>query len=278
MTRDFFILVCGFLLPLFSGDHLSSKMDETESVEFQQVMIRYPERVDLAFATPGRIKAIYIEEGQFVNAGELIAELENEREKAEYALRELKASSEEPLLAGRARVRSADLALENALGANKLVNAAIPHQEIRRLTLDSDLARAELDEKELEVRLAAYEAKIAKAVLESTQIRAPVSGIVTRKFLSAGSSVEGPRPVAQIVDKSHVRVEGYVTISEMRKLRPDQDIEIIRSSGEVLSARLVFVDLSAQQVQKLVRVWGVIKSAGEIIEGEAATARVTLLK
>jgi multidrug resistance efflux pump len=245
-------------------------------VEIRQPLLRHPERVDLSFPVPGRIRELHFEEGDVVDAGKVLSTLENDRELSEFKLKKARSEAQELLASARARAKVAGQGLAQARRGNDLKEGAIPAQELRRLELELEVANAELLEKETEQSLLAIEANVAKAVYESTILRAPFSGTITRKLLSSGSAVDGLKPIGQLIDTKTIRVEGYVGIQDVRKIKPGQKVLVTNKSGETFTFQLRFVDISAQQVQKLVRVWGQTTCDKKLVEGEEVTATIVL--
>src|SRR5690606_42106336 len=108
----------------------------------------------------GVICWVAVEEGARVREGELLAQLEDE----EWRLQ---------LVQARARAQAAADAAQRgrALAEQDLVSA----QEVERLVSDSAVAAAELGLAELRVR--------------NAQIRSPIAGVVTHRYVDRGAQV-----------------------------------------------------------------------------------------
>ncbi len=245
-----------------------------ETIELRQPLLRHPDRAELGFPASGRLRKIRFEEGKSVALGEVLAEIENDHEKAQLDLQTAKSLADEPLQTARVRVSAAKRAKEAAEDANRKHARTIPAQETRRLELDLELAQAELAEKEYEKRIAALELAVAKSTYEATILRAPFAGIVTRRYMSVGTTTDTTRPVAQIVDVSMMRVEGYLSLADAKQVHVGDKIMVVQSNGRQTAFSVGFVDIGAQQVQKLIRVWGQATSNVGLMEGETITARV----
>ncbi len=245
-----------------------------EAIDLRQPLLRHPDRVELGFPASGRLRKILFEEGKAVEQGEVLAEIENDHEKAQLELQIAKSLADEPLKTARVRVSAAKRAKEAAEDANRKHARTIPAQEIRRLELELELAQAELAEKAYEQRIATLEMAVAKSAYEATILRAPFAGIVTRRYMSVGTTTDTTRPVAQIVDVSKMRVEGYLSLVEARQVHVGDTILVVQSTGRQTEFTVGFIDIGAQQVQKLIRVWGQAESKDGLMEGESITARV----
>ena len=245
-----------------------------EAIDLRQPLLRHPDRVELGFPASGRLRKILFEEGKAVEQGEVLAEIENDHEKAQLDLQIAKSLADEPLQTARVRVSAAKRAKEAAEDANRKHARTIPAQEIRRLELELELAQAELAEKAYEQRIATLEMAVAKSAYEATILRAPFAGIVTRRYMSVGTTTDTTRPVAQIVDVSKMRVEGYLSLVEARQVHVGDTILVVQSTGRQTEFTVGFIDIGAQQVQKLIRVWGQAEAKDGLMEGESITARV----
>lgn len=280
MTRCLYSLptgVCAAVAFFAASTCFSAMADDDgahETIYVKQPLVRHPDRVELSFAIAGRIKDLCFEEGDVVKVGTVLASLHNEQELAELALQIAKAEAVEPLEVAGARRNMAQKALQQAKDGNEILSNAIPSHEIRRLELDFEIAQAEYGEKVYEQRLAVLEKDVALAAYESTLLIAPFTGTITRRLLSKGATVDGLKTVGQIVDTSKIRIEGYVEIREAQALKKGDTILVTQKSGREVSVPLEFIDIGAQQVQKLIRVWGQTSDQVGLLEGEEVTATI----
>lgn len=219
------------------------------------------EEIKVAAELSGKLKLVRVEEGDRVEAGEVIAVLEN----ADYAARV--ASAEAELLRREAELRrvingaraqerreawaevkAAEAVLENARvelerrvtgyrdgvfakeeadRAEREFGVAKARYEaaVERHRLIDDEAREE-DRSRAEAEVAAARAQLAeaRALYEKTLIHAPIAGVILRKHLKAGESVSTQRdtPIVTLADTSTLRVRVDVDETDVGKIRLGQ--------------------------------------------------------
>lgn len=264
------ILLCPMLAAAVYAD------DAETRIELRQPLVRHPDRTDLSFPAPGRLYSIDVEEGSIVTEGQLLAALNYDQEKAQLNLRQAQSLAMEMLETAKVRRAAAENVLKSSKEANRMLARAIPIQELLKLELDLELAQAELKEREYEKRIAQLEMLVAKSAYDARFMHAPSAGTITRRYVSVGASVDATKPVVQIVNTSKIRVEGYVSLAEARLLKLGEKLTVKQKNNQEHVLALGFVDIGAQQVQKLVRIWAQMESTGQLLEGEPVDAWIIL--
>jgi multidrug efflux pump subunit AcrA (membrane-fusion protein) len=132
--------------------------------------VLYSERdAEVRARADGHVRAVHAEIGDGVGTGQLLGSLESEE--------------------AAAAVASAEAAVEYARH----------HEERTRELAEGDLTtRVELEEATYLLRSAEAELQNANALLERTRIRAPFSGVVTRRAVRLGSYVEEGDPLYRV--------------------------------------------------------------------------------
>lgn len=169
--------------------------------------------VDVAPLEAGRLLELLVDEGDRVEAGDLLAELDADLQ--ERAREE-----------ARARVDTAEARLEQAQAELEAQNNEVDRRRAlveRNAFPESELAQLEdhLDVLESAVALADAQYEEARAYLSSTSvgldrrtITAPIAGLVIERHVSPGSVVSTQVPLVTIVDESSLRV--VTQLSEQR--------------------------------------------------------------
>lgn len=150
------------------------------------------EEIRLGTDVPGTIETVYVDEGDPVRKGQLVAALRNADLKARVAACEA-ASKQADLEAGRRRF----LAERNAI-ALELSD---------RAETEAKAARARLDE--------------ARALLAKTEIRSPIDGVVLRRHRRAGEAIIGLQDpaVVTVADVSRLKVRVEVDESDVARVK-----------------------------------------------------------
>ncbi|HEV7867622.1 MAG TPA: efflux RND transporter periplasmic adaptor subunit [Chthoniobacteraceae bacterium] len=143
------------------------------------------------------IEHVLVEEGDAVKADQVILELRREKEELE--------------------VQQAQQVVEQrrftAEGAQKLFNEKIGSKEVA-LERQTELKLAQIQLRQAEVRL-----------MEKT-IRAPLAGIVVKKYKEAGEAVDRVEKLMDIVNIDQVYVQFYLDPKLMAAMRQDTEIGV----------------------------------------------------
>ena len=219
------------------------------------------EEVRIGSQLDGRLKRVFVEEGQRVARGQILAELDNadyvarvelakanviEREAAVDRLRNGARGEDKRRVS--AEVREAEAVLEHAQIERDRRQTLLDRGAISRTEFDSTereyrVAKARLESvrerstvvenetrpedlrrAEAEVEAARARVAEAEAMVEKTVIRSPVAGVVLRKKLKTGESVSssGEPPIVTLGDTSVLRVRVDVDENDVAKLARGQ--------------------------------------------------------
>ncbi|MFQ6039054.1 MAG: efflux RND transporter periplasmic adaptor subunit, partial [Candidatus Aminicenantales bacterium] len=194
----------------------------------------------------GVIQKLRVEEGQHVNEGDLLVELDDRRYRLELERYEADRLS-----------RLSELLLEERFGggveeasspnSQKIAEARKAYEEARELhrkgmISDKDLEDAyqryelaliESGEKKQEIRAASkgltqaeIAVKTARLNLEKTKIRAPFSGIITEIQVSPQEHVSPGQELFKLVNISHIQVHAKVLESEVGKMKEGREARL----------------------------------------------------
>ncbi len=233
----------------------------------------------------GRMVELEVEEGDAVQAGQIIARLDDalpkarlheaeaKLEQARARLRQALAPRRRPqeLEALRATVREAEAVLAVSKAEYDRVRRLVRHQTVPQAKLDAargayerDLARlqaarerlkaAQLPAREEEIALARAAVKAAEAAVESarrdlerTIIRAPAGGHVQEVLFRPGEVAAAGRPVILLLSPRRLRIRFYVPQAVRPRLKPGQMVRLsCDGCAKGLSARIVHL---GQQVE-----------------------------
>lgn len=154
----------------------------------------------------GTIGPIHVEEGQRVKEGDLLLELQNQREKAMIQLAEARINK------AKASLLEAQVVLENSkkdLERKELMKEVISQKEYENAKDKVLQSEAIFKSREAELKEAEAELELRKAELENTQLKAPFHGVITEIAVKGGETVAALQTsicdVVQI-DKLYVQV------------------------------------------------------------------------
>lgn len=161
----------------------------------------------MSFSTPGTIKRLYVEEGQSIGQGQLIAELDP-------SLYQISAN------AAKASYEQAKDALER-LG-KMYENQSLPEIKYVEAKTNLERAKAQLDAQ--------------SRTLRDTKLYATMSGVVGKKFAVQGENVGAGTPIITLLDIGRVKVKVSVPEREIARLQDGTRAQInIPALGEGVS-------------------------------------------
>lgn len=161
---------------------------------------RARESIEVVAQVSGRIKTIHFEEGQWVEAGEVLIELDDARERAE--LREANA---------------------------QLTEARRQLGRARTMLQSNTVSQAQVDE--LSATVDATDARVAviQSRLQDRVVVAPFDGVVGLREVSPGAYVEPQRRITTLDDVTALRIEFSVPERFLERL--DEGLEVIATSA-----------------------------------------------
>ena len=143
--------------------------------------------------TTGVIEQIFVEEGQRVRAGQPLARLETERLKLEVARAKAEADKAQDNFDRNTRIFEKNLISKDLY-------------EQSRYALDA--ARAAYD--------------LAKLTLQEAEIRAPIDGVVSARYIKVGNQIQPGAQAFRITQMDTLRAQIYVPERDIHKLAPKQ--------------------------------------------------------
>lgn len=178
--------------------------------------------VDLVARVQGRVRQVAVEEGQHVREGQVLAELENDRE--------------------RIQLEKAELAVTDK--ARQL--------ERSRGMLEQELvSRQEFDDVESAWRLAVAERDLARIALEETRLRAPFAGQVTERRVVPGQQVAAGFAAFSLGDFEPLRVRVHLPEDVARKVSAGQRV-LVSPEGQDPAAESRPVEGTVERVSPVV--------------------------
>ncbi len=216
----------------------------------------------------GELQELQVREGDFVQAGQIIARVDS----TEYAARLRQAQQQAQ--AAKAQVEIAQRSFDN--------NRALVEQGfISKTGLDtsaSNLAAAQAS-----FSAAQSGAEVLQKALEDTVLRAPIAGQVAQRLAQNGERVGVDARVVEIVDVRRLELEATVTVAEAMQVRVGQSAQLsFEGAAQSVAARVVRINPSATPGSRAVMVYLAITGnealrQGLYAQGLLATGSVSAL-
>jgi membrane fusion protein (multidrug efflux system) len=200
--------------------------------------------VELVSRTSGRVRIVNVEEGDWVENRQILAELENDRERIQVRKAELAVADKK-----RQLDRSSEMMAEEL----------ISQQEFDDLESAWQMTQAELD--------------LARINLEDTRIRASFAGRITERMIVPGQQLAARSPAFTIGDFSPLRVRVHLPEAIARKVTAGQRVlvtpEAVENDLEAVVERVspvvdpatstVRLTLLLDETEAIARVGGFVK-------------------
>jgi RND family efflux transporter MFP subunit len=211
----------------------------------------------------GKVTEVFIEEGVHVEANQLLAQLDNSSQLAQYNLirAQLKASQSR-LLEVEVQLHEAELQLTRTVQLSA-----------RQLASQSELDQAELLVKRLEARLASLRidievgessVQVQQQRLDDTEIRAPFAGVVIAKAAQPGEMISPISAgggftrtgICTIVDMQSLEIEVDVNESYINRVKSEQLVTATLNSYPdwKIAAKVITIIPTADRNKATVRV------------------------
>lgn len=161
---------------------------------------------------PGRMLAIHTEEGQFVEQGKLLLELDRSKRLLELKSRRLQLE--------KTKVELGFSQKKLARGEALLPKGAISASDLDVLKQGAQLA-------ESAVGLAAVAVDLIEKELQDSLIFSPVSGQVVRRHVSLGETVAAGAPLFTIIQVDPLKVATEISATHLRYVRIGQAVRLV---------------------------------------------------
>jgi RND family efflux transporter MFP subunit len=209
----------------------------------------------------GPVEKTFVDEGQRVKPGVLLARINDNSVRDAY-------------LSARSAVRTAESALQNARRnaerSSRLAQAGA--------LSDRDLETAQQAHTNAEGALADAQARLASAQKQvgNTEVRAPISGIVSERQVAAGDVVQVGGAMFTIVDLRTLRLEATVPVEEIGRLKIGTPVEFgVSGFDRRFTGKIERINPAVDPATRQVRIYVSIPNAEEsLVAGLFAEGRV----
>ena len=205
-----------------------------------------PQRtVDILAKISGQVTGLNVEEGRKVEKDEVLCQIEDSEQR---------------------------IALDEAR-----INRDQQHREYERLEMMHDrslISDKEFFDRKYQYELAQNRYEAAALKYEYTKIRAPFSGIITKRYVELGQNLTIGTQVFEIVDASPLQVRMYLPESEIRDIRVGQAVTIHpdNTPDRTLTGRIVRVSPEVDKRTGTVKVTA--ETGGAAIPGSFARIKI----
>lgn len=190
-------------------------------------MIRPWRRYSLGFEIAGRVGALLLDEGQQVTAGKVLAQLDDRTFRAQ--LQEATAQLEEAkarIAVANARLIKARADMARSVELIKRGSGAISEAEYQNDKAQLAVAEAQLAEAKAQQARADALVATAEKNLNDATLRSPVDGVVSKRPVELGESVNPHQAIMEIIQIDEVLLVVGVPEAYVGDIRVGQAVEV----------------------------------------------------
>ena len=244
--------------------------------------VRLIKEVEIAAEESGVLKELLVQEGDLVKAGDDLAQIDDTltRQQLRIAENELKVAQEQAKNTVKVRYATAAAAVawaewQAAEEANRRIPGTFPKMEVKRLELTFDQAKLQIEQEQMNTRIAVLEADVAQAKVEAPgeatagnslptasggtakSSAPPAQWVVEELYCHEGEWVQPPQTsqehVMRLIRADRLWVEGFI------KARDFNRVEII--------GRPVTVKVELDRGRVVTLEGGIVFTGSEILHG-----------
>ncbi len=211
----------------------------------------------------GILEKLYADQGDRVQKGQLLAELDTAELKARLAAaRAAQVRAQKDVGRARATLSKAQANLALAQSNYRRDQEVFKPGYISQAAMDTTSAalkvaageaaeaRANLATSEAALKQAAAEAHAAAATLDYTRILAPMDGLLTVRKAEVGDTIAPGMPIFQMVDLDWLWVASWIDETQLSTLKEGQEAQIRLRSGRTFSGTVVRLNKQADMVTR----------------------------
>jgi RND family efflux transporter MFP subunit len=258
------------------------------------------ETADIAFQVSGRVARVFVEEGQHVGRGQLLAELDATDYRnaldAASAQKQVAEALAQKASAGlrKQEVEEARIELSRSEDEYKRMRflverKSLPPNDFQKIEAAYKAARERYQMAVEGTRLEDRNAAIAQALaakaqaseeskrLADTRLLAPITGSISMRRVDPGQTVAAGAPVLSIVNLNPAKVRVGVPEAEIGKVTPGARAEITLPSlgGRCFEGKVEIIGVSAEPASRTYAVKIVVPNPGPVLlAGMVAEARI----
>ena len=184
--------------------------------------------VDVSAQEPGLLTELHFLEGQAVEEGQLLADLDSsdaivrlQEASLNHQVAVMEATNDINVKASDSAAKVAQAEVEESEAVNAESPGSIPATKLRRERLTAERSQLQVDVAQLEFDIAGITANVRQQQVKAAEnslgrrsIRAPLAGVIERRYKEIGEWVALGEPICQVVRMDRLRVEGFLSSNE----------------------------------------------------------------
>ena len=183
------------------------------------------EIVTVSAPVEGVVDRVFVDRGDVIEAGAVLAELESSMERSAVAIAEARARQDYGVKANEVRAAYGARRFDRIEGL--FAQSMVPLKDRDEAMTLKILADYELVEATEQERLADLELERARAALELRTVKSPISGVIMERLRNPGEIAAKESPIAKLARLDPLRVEVFVPVSRVGSITPGQTAVVV---------------------------------------------------
>jgi HlyD family secretion protein len=241
-------------------------------------------QTDISSEMSGVVRSVNVDNNDLIKKGDVLAELDSERYKAQ--LRSLEAgvaSAKARLIDAQATLQASDLALARQIALQK--RGLVVTQDLESTRAAQARAAAAISVAEADIQIADANLELKQLDIDKSKILSPVDGIVLKRAVEPGqtvaSSLQAPVLFTLAEDLKHMQLEANIDEADIGTVETGQKatFTVDAFSGRSFPARIETIEFSPLTTDGVVTykaVLSVDNSDLALRPGMTATAQITV--
>ncbi|QDU31167.1 putative efflux pump membrane fusion protein [Anatilimnocola aggregata] len=215
--------------PIRSTFGITPSQSVNGQVQISHCLVSLIEDVQVPAKEAGALVNVAVTEGDYVRVGQVLAQIDDRQSQLQKmaAIQDrdaalAKANDDIEVRFAEASFEVTTAELDRALGIEKRNSGAVTAADIQKLRLAKKRDELGIDRSKLEMKIAHMGAEVKQAAVDAAdegiarrKIISPIDGLVIGLFHEKGEWVNIGEPVLQIVRVDRLRVEGFLSASEV---------------------------------------------------------------
>lgn len=219
-------------------------------------------RALLGAPTAGTIVEILVDEGDRVSKDQVLVRLDDRGRRLEYERARLAAEDQSAVEQARLTAEYRRQEYERQKRAFEAApNPTISESELETYRLNSELAQVTLRMRLAEAALRQKVAEIRRYEWEITRIRAPFSGVITRRLVEVGQVAELGTQLLELIDTSKLYLVKHLPAEQLKEVSVGQEVQVTPELFPELARRGRVVLVGPEVVADTVRVKVLVDNA-----------------
>jgi RND family efflux transporter MFP subunit len=276
-----------------NGAAADAKPASGSAVEVESVVLRLFEEAELPAQEAGVVVSVVASEGQRVNQGELLAQMDDQvprlaadAAKAKYDITHEKATNDVKIRYAQKALEVSEAELRRSTESiEKFAKSVSQSQlDVEQLTVQKNRLEAEEAEHEqsiagLEMKAQENELNAARAQITRRKVLAPFDGTIVQVYLRKGEWAEPGQKALRIVNADRLKAEGFIRAEDAAAVAAGKTVELavdLDGKPQTFNGKVAFISPEVDPITGQVRVWAEVENRdGRLRPGQAARMKVS---